>query len=120
MGSGGLFCPNGEPMETDFLSSFPFYLLYNPKFRQPDCSACHLLSRWFLFSSTLNMEVTCSSETSIDFQRTTRVISFRNIEFSDSIHRPGIKKQTKGNTTFRKLDLFPSLGAGKILFCWVP
>jgi hypothetical protein len=26
---------------------------------------------------------------------------FRNIEFSDSIHRPGIKKQTKGNTTFR-------------------
>jgi hypothetical protein len=46
---------------------------------------------------------------------------FRNIEFSDSIHRPGIKKkQTKGNTTFRKLDLFPSSGAGKNLFCWVP
>jgi hypothetical protein len=39
--------------------------------------------------------------------------SFRNIEFSNSIHRPGIKKQTKGNTTFRKLDLFPSSGAGK-------
>jgi hypothetical protein len=26
-------------------------------------------------------------------------ITFRNIEFSDYIHRPGIKKQTKGNTT---------------------
>jgi hypothetical protein len=38
---------------------------------------------------------------------------FRNIEFSDSIHRPGIKKQTKGNTTFLKLELFPSSGAGK-------
>jgi hypothetical protein len=38
----------------------------------------------------------------------------RNIEFSDYIHRPGTKnKQTKGNTTFRKLDLFPSSGAGK-------
>jgi hypothetical protein len=37
----------------------------------------------------------------------------RNIEFSDSFHRPGIKKQTKGNTTFRKLDMFPSSGAGK-------
>jgi hypothetical protein len=47
-------------------------------------------------------------------------ITFRNIEFSDSIHRPSIKKQTKGNTTFRKLDLFPSSGEGKNLFCWVP
>jgi hypothetical protein len=46
--------------------------------------------------------------------------TFRNIEFSDFIHRPGIKKQTKGNTKFRKLDLFPSSGAGKNLFCWVP
>jgi hypothetical protein len=43
----------------------------------------------------------------------TQSISFRNIEFSDYIHRPGIKKQTKGNTTFQKLDLFPSSGAGK-------
>jgi hypothetical protein len=32
-------------------------------------SACHLLSRWF---STLKMEVTSSSEMSVDFQRTTR------------------------------------------------
>jgi hypothetical protein len=39
--------------------------------------------------------------------------TFRNIEFSNSIHRPGIKKQTKGNTTFRKLDLFPSSGVVK-------
>jgi hypothetical protein len=42
-----------------------------------------------------------------------RKLYFRNIEFSDSIHRPGIKNKTKGNTTFRKLDLFPSSGAGK-------
>jgi hypothetical protein len=33
--------------------------------------------------------------------------AFRNIEFSDYIHRPGIKKQTKGNTTFRKQIQFP-------------
>jgi hypothetical protein len=33
----------------------------------------------------------------------TTLIAFRNIEFSDSIHRPGIKKQTTGNTTFRRL-----------------
>jgi hypothetical protein len=38
-------------------------------------------------------------------------VTFRNIEFSDSIQCPGIKKQTKGNTKFRKLDLFPSSGA---------
>jgi hypothetical protein len=37
-------------------------------------------------------------------------ITLRDIGFSDSIHRPGIKKQTKENTTFRKLDLFPSSG----------
>jgi hypothetical protein len=51
---------------------------------------------------------------------TTLECNNQNIDFSDSIHRPGIKKQTKGNTTFRKLDLFPSSGAGKNLFCWVP
>jgi hypothetical protein len=35
----------------------------------------HLLARWFLVElifSTLKMEVTCSSETSVDTQRTTR------------------------------------------------
>jgi hypothetical protein len=35
----------------------------------------HLLSRWFLaelVSSTLKMEAICSSETSVDTQRTTR------------------------------------------------
>jgi hypothetical protein len=39
------------------------------------CSACHLLSRWFLAQlifSTLKIEATCSSETSVDFQRSTR------------------------------------------------
>jgi hypothetical protein len=37
-------------------------------------SACHLLSRWFLVKiifSTLKMEAICSSETSVDTQRTT-------------------------------------------------
>jgi hypothetical protein len=39
-----------------------------------ECSACHLLSRWILavYSSTLKMEAICSSEKSVDFQRTTR------------------------------------------------
>jgi hypothetical protein len=42
---------------------------------EPDVSACHLLSRWFLAQlifSTLKMEAICSSETSVDTQRTTR------------------------------------------------
>jgi hypothetical protein len=37
--------------------------------------ACHLLSRWFLAQpifSSLKMEAICSSETSVDTQRTTR------------------------------------------------
>jgi hypothetical protein len=38
------------------------------------CSACHLLARWFAepISSTLKMEAICSSETSVETQRTTR------------------------------------------------
>jgi hypothetical protein len=36
--------------------------------------ACHLLTCWSLlkFSSTLKMEAICSTETSVDFQQTTR------------------------------------------------
>jgi hypothetical protein len=41
------------------------------------------------------------------------IYTFRDIGFSDFIHRPSIKKQTKENTTFRKVDLFPSSGEGK-------
>jgi hypothetical protein len=31
-----------------------------------------------------------------------------------------ILNNLKKNTTFRKLDLFPSSGKGKYLLCWVP
>jgi hypothetical protein len=43
--------------------------------RKQISSACHLLSHWFLAKlifSTLKMEATCSSETSVDTQRNTR------------------------------------------------
>jgi hypothetical protein len=40
-------------------------------------------------------------------------ITFRDIGFSDFIHRPGIKNKLRKNTTFQKLDLFPSSGEGK-------
>jgi hypothetical protein len=52
--------------------------LSQPTFRRnisPPSSTCHLLSRWFLahlMFSTLKMEAICSSETPVDFQRTTR------------------------------------------------
>jgi hypothetical protein len=34
----------------------------------------------------------------------------RNIGFSDFVHRPDFSKYQWKNTTFRKLDLFPSSG----------
>jgi hypothetical protein len=48
------------------------------------CSACHLLTCWFLlkFSSTLKMEAICSSETSVASQDTTR----RHIPEDDTLH----------------------------------
>jgi hypothetical protein len=45
-----------------------------PAWKKP-CSACHLLSRWFLAQfifSILKMEAICSSDTSVGTQRTTR------------------------------------------------
>jgi hypothetical protein len=33
----------------------------------------------------------------------------------DFIHRPGIKNKLRKNTTFRKLDLFPSTGLGPVI-----
>jgi hypothetical protein len=42
------FCPTGEPTGTEFHSSISILFLYNTKFWLADCSACHLLSRWFL------------------------------------------------------------------------
>jgi hypothetical protein len=51
-------------------------ILCNPKFRQVDCSAwyltCFTLVSWLACYLTLKMEATCSSESSVDFQRTTR------------------------------------------------
>jgi hypothetical protein len=46
--------------------------------------ACHLLARWFAepVSSTLKMEAICSSETSVETQRTTR----RHIPEDDTLH----------------------------------
>jgi hypothetical protein len=38
---------------------------------------------------------------------------FRNIEFSDSIHRPGIKKQTKGNTIIISVSDFRFMHLGR-------
>jgi hypothetical protein len=46
--SGGSFCPAGEQARTDLCLPFPSCFLYNPKCRQADCSASHLLSRRFL------------------------------------------------------------------------
>jgi hypothetical protein len=39
---------------------------------------------------------------------------------SDFVHRPDSKELEDKNTTFRKLDLFPSSGDGRHLLCWVP
>jgi hypothetical protein len=47
-------------------------------------------------------------------------ITHRNIGFSDFVHRPDFFKYQWKNTTFRKLDLFPSSGEGRHLLCWVP
>jgi hypothetical protein len=39
---------------------------------------------------------------------------------SDFVHRPNSEELDDKNTTFRKLDLFPSSGEGRHLLCWVP
>jgi hypothetical protein len=44
VGTGGSFCPTGEPVGIDLLSWF----VYNSKFRKTDCFASYLLSRWVL------------------------------------------------------------------------
>jgi hypothetical protein len=40
--------------------------------------------------------------------------------FSDFIHHADSKELEDKNTTFQKLDLFPSLGEGRYLLCSVP
>jgi hypothetical protein len=63
---------NGNGVPVFHLPSV-FYI--NPDFRLADYSACHLFACWFfaeVIFSTLKMEAICSSETSVDIQRTTR------------------------------------------------
>jgi hypothetical protein len=62
------------PTELSFLILITFMYLYG-----------RLLARWFLaklISPTLKMEAICSSETSVDTQRTTR----RHIPEDDTLH----------------------------------
>jgi hypothetical protein len=61
-----------------------------------DMTACHRLARWFAepISSTLKMEAICSSETSVETQRTTR----RHTPEDDTLH--------VANTSSYTIDLF--------------
>jgi hypothetical protein len=73
-----------------------------------------LLSRWFLAKlifSTLKMEAICSSETSVDTQRTTQ----RYIPEEGTLHNHRCENLISyiENRTFRKWDLFPSSGEGE-------
>jgi hypothetical protein len=56
------------------------------------------------------------------FSDTEQQLIFRITGVSDFIHRPDliIITRKRRNTTFRKLDLFPSSGEGGHLFCWIP
>jgi hypothetical protein len=47
-------------------------------------------------------------------------MSHRINGISDFVHRPGSKELEDKNTTFRKLDLFPSSDEGRHSLCWVP
>jgi hypothetical protein len=47
-------------------------------------------------------------------------ITYRINGFSNFVQRPDSKELDDKNTTFRKLDLFPSSGEGRHLLCWVP
>jgi hypothetical protein len=47
-------------------------------------------------------------------------ISHRINGVLDFVQRPDSKELEDKNTTFRKLDLFPSSDEGRHLLCWVP
>jgi hypothetical protein len=68
---------------------------------------CHLLARWYAepISSTLKMEAICSSETSIETQRTTR----RHIPKDETLqnHRCGNLKSYKYFCILQKLLMYP-------------
>jgi hypothetical protein len=75
MGTGGSFYPTGEPMGTDVLSSIS--LLFPIKSEISEIRLICLPPAFTLVSFlahylTLKMEAICSSETSDDFQQTTR------------------------------------------------
>jgi hypothetical protein len=72
-------CLDSSPLLVSSLPSTLFHLpsvsCIIPDFLLADYSVCHLLARWFLAElifSTLKMEAVCSSETSVDTQRTTQ------------------------------------------------
>jgi hypothetical protein len=77
MATGSSFCPTCEPMGAGLLTSiflFFFFFFLNPKSWYIYCSACHYsyfsLFSYLAYSSTLKIEATCFSETSVDFQHT--------------------------------------------------
>jgi hypothetical protein len=75
MDTGGSFCPTGEPTGMTCCLPFLFRFLYNPRFgasRLLCLSPSFVLISCSAYSSILKMEATCSSENSVDFQRTTR------------------------------------------------
>jgi hypothetical protein len=66
-------------------------------------AACHLLAHWFAehISSTLKMEAICSSEMSVETQRTTR----RHIPEDDTIHNHRCEN-LKSYIKYTKLEFF--------------
>jgi hypothetical protein len=68
------FCPIVSQWELRCILPFPSYFIYNPKFLASQLRG--LLPAFMLVSCSAylaqKMEVICSSETSVDFQRTTR------------------------------------------------
>jgi hypothetical protein len=75
MGVDGFILSYGRANENRVpVFYLPSVSYINPDFRLADYSACHLLGCWFLLNIflTLKMEAVCSSETSVETQRTTR------------------------------------------------
>jgi hypothetical protein len=89
---------NGNRAPVSYL---PSVSCINPDFRLADYCACHPLACRFsakLVSSTLKMEAICSSETSVNTQRTTR----RYIPEDDTLHDHRCGNLKSYNLTFDK------------------
>jgi hypothetical protein len=83
----------------------------NPDLRLADNADCHLLACWFLaelISSTLRMEAICSSETSVETQRTTR----RYTPEDDTLHN----HRCENIKSYSITDLFSSICLKKIKY----